>query len=252
MKGNSVMAKRIWQSALVAAGMALAASGANAASCTAGQSAPGQINPGTGIAGAGSNLGIICNGSTTSPTGGPLENAMFLGFNAGDTDNFTMQVNGTLFVNQTTAKGTATTVSVTSPLTLTLTNVSEPGTPSYNSGQGYTNTDGSGTPLGTYHFADFMFASAAAYDAFAPFDSVTGDLTSTEIAYINSHGGFGAFTFVGIEDLPAVATDDWNDLIVAVSAAPIPATLPLFAGGLAAFGLLGRRRKKASAAIAAA
>jgi hypothetical protein len=121
----------------------------------------------------------------------------------------------------------------------------------YNSGTAYANSDGSGS---AYHFADFSFASAAAYDAFAPFDSVTGNLTTAEINTINADGGFGAWTFIGAEDLATAGNDDWNDLIFAISptATPIPATLPLFAGGLGALGLLGRRRKrKALDALAA-
>jgi len=236
---------KIWQGVLVAAGMTLASSAANAAPCSA---AATEINPGTAITGV---TGAICNGSTTSPTGGAApasENAIYLGFNAAFTDTFTMAVNGTIFTNNTTPLGTTATVSVSTPLTLSLTDVNTGAT--YNSGVGYANSDGSGT---AYHFADFTFANAAAYDAFAPFDSITGNLTGAEDAYILSHGGYTAFTFVGIEDLHDALNDDWNDLIVAVSAVPIPATLPLFAGGLAAFGLLGRRRKqKASAAIAAA
>jgi len=37
-----------------------------------------------------------------------------------------------------------------------------------------------------------------------------------------------------------------------VAATPLPATLPLFAGGLGAMGLLGRRRKRKNAAALAA
>ena len=50
---------------------------------------------------------------------------------------------------------------------------------------------------------------------------------------------------------------DWDDMIVKITAVngeigitPIPASLPLFAGGLGLIGLLSRRRKqKAAAAI---
>ncbi|MGB6342256.1 MAG: PEP-CTERM sorting domain-containing protein [Xanthobacteraceae bacterium] len=45
---------------------------------------------------------------------------------------------------------------------------------------------------------------------------------------------------------------DTTDFVIAsVSATPLPATLPLFAGGLGAIGLLGWRKKRNAQAVAA-
>jgi hypothetical protein len=68
----------------------------------------------------------------------------------------------------------------------------------------------------------------------------------------------GGFTFVGFEDTAgfigsALVTDtDLNSTVVTVdnlisNPTPLPATLPLFAGGLGALGLLGWRRKRKNA-----
>ena len=48
------------------------------------------------------------------------------------------------------------------------------------------------------------------------------------------------------------ATIDFTYQLVAVSETPLPAALPLFASGLGALGLLGWRRKRKAAALAAA
>jgi hypothetical protein len=242
-----MMQPRFWQGVLAAVGMTLVASAANATSiCTA---PTGEINPGTAITGV---SGPICNGSTSSPSAtGSSVTSIFLGFSASNTDLLSVDLSGTVFNNQTTAAGTTTNVTVT-PGTLSLKLNDSSTSTTYTSGVGVANSDGSGT---AYHFADFTFANAAAYDAFVPFDSITGNLTTAEINTINADGGFTAWTFIGAEDLATASNDDWNDLIFAISptATPIPATLPLFAGGLGALGLLGKRRKrKTSSAIAAA
>jgi hypothetical protein len=250
-----VMQHRFWQGILLAIGMTLVASAADAATCGSFTSAPtGEINPGPSINGAnpGGTTPLICNGSTTSPsTTGSAVTTIFLGFSASNTDLLSIDAGSTVFDNQTTPKGTTSTVSVTpGSLTLTLKDVTSGNV--FNSGVAYTNFPGGPS---VYHFADFSFANAAAYDAFAPFDSVTGNLTTAEIATITADGGFSNWTFIGVEDLASNSNDDWNDLIFAIdpAATPIPATLPLFAGGLGALGLLGRRRKrKATSAIAAA
>jgi hypothetical protein len=254
---SAVMQPKFWQGILVAAGISLVASAAHAASCNSFTSAPaGEINPGPSINGANPDgtTPLICNGSRTSPSAtGSAITTIYLGFSAGNSDNLSIDVNGTVFNNKSTTPGTTSTVGVTpGTLTLTLDDVTSGNV--FHSGQAYTNPFPNGSSS-VYHFADFSFANAAAYDAFAPFDSVTGNLTTAEINTILDDGGFGAWTFIGAEDLASTSNDDWNDLIFAIgpAATPIPATLPLFAGGLGALGWFGgRRKRKASSALATA
>ena len=67
-------------------------------------------------------------------------------------------------------------------------------------------------------------------------------------------------TFASLGVTPGTYTWTWADDppdqsftldVVSPTAAPLPAALPLFAGGLSALGLFGWRRKRKSSAIAA-
>ncbi len=78
--------------------------------------------------------------------------------------------------------------------------------------------------------------------------------------YSTPYSGSGvipAGTYVGFEDLPKGSNDwDYNDLQfvfvdVDPPATPLPAALPLFAGGLGVISLLSMRRKRKNAASAA-
>ena len=46
----------------------------------------------------------------------------------------------------------------------------------------------------------------------------------------------------------SVSCHRWRSVVIAADATPLPAALPLFAGGLGALGLLGWRRKRKQAA----
>jgi hypothetical protein len=254
LRTRTQSAVKLWHGVLVAVGLSLIASTAHAATCTGVTTAPtGELNPGSSInnANPGGATPLICNGSITSPSAtGSTITTMFLGQSASNTDLLTINGSGTIFNNQTTAQGTTSAVSVTpGPLTLTLNDTTSGDV--FNSGVAYTNFPGGPS---VFHFADFSFSSAGAYDGFAPFESVTGMLTTAEIDTILADGGFSAWVFIGAEDLASTSNDDWNDMILAIgpTVTPIPATLPLLAGGLSVLGLLSRRRKyRASLPIAA-
>jgi len=68
----------------------------------------------------------------------------------------------------------------------------------------------------------------------------------------SADAGPGQVAYLGLSDRPYPGTDfDFQDLTLSVTATPLPAALPLFAGGLGALGLLGWRRKKKAAPVAA-
>jgi hypothetical protein len=167
--------------------------------------------------------GPITNGSfcAITTTVGLFPSLVYLGYDASDTDTLTLPPSPTpIFTNNTTPPGsTADLGHAAGVLPFTLNNVDSriPGTSSYVSGKRYRNstnltTDGLGFAL-VYHFADFAFSSEADYD------SVFGSkvpMAAAADAYINSHGGYPSFLFVGVEDLPWAGSDDWNDFIFAV------------------------------------
>ena len=99
-----------------------------------------------------------------------------------------------------------------------------------------------------------------------PAANVDGDQHVYSVAYTNPGPfqitGIPSGIFVAFEDRlpppynPGTATDwDYNDdsfvfTNVSSTTTPLPATLPLFASGLSALGLLGWRRKRRAAALA--
>jgi len=90
------------------------------------------------------------------------------------------------------------------------------------------------------HFATLYFASDSN-------GSFTGLPTLNIVATLTETGGFqdiGQYFGVAASDIQVLSFAD-------VSTTPLPATLPLFATGLGAMGLLGWRRKRKAAALAA-
>jgi hypothetical protein len=79
----------------------------------------------------------------------------------------------------------------------------------------------------------------------------TGTIGSTMVTLSLSSGGFD-YTFTDSNPNGSYADSSGGLITATLTATPLPATLPLFAGGLGMFGLFGRRRKqKALNALAA-
>jgi hypothetical protein len=89
-----------------------------------------------------------------------------------------------------------------------------------------------------------------AFDVVAPAAGQWAQVSVTETAAeILAAGDVGKF--IGIE-LFAAGSSNGQEVDLDISSTPLPAALPLFAGGLGLMGFLGRRKRKVSAAIAAA
>jgi hypothetical protein len=206
----------------------------------------GELCPAAAIA---TVSGGITNGSTCGLTAvaSPIQ-AMFVGFNAADTDTLTLAGTTLSITNQ---GGGATPIgnvqSVAVPLALLNFELTNANTGiSFFMNSSNPNTDGTGN---SWHFAEFTFANLAAYNAVFGTSGGNVPLTSGEQTYIANNGGFGAWTFVGVEDLQTATNDDWNDLVYAFynvapsTSVPEPLTLSLFGAGLAGLGGWRLRRK---------
>ena len=67
----------------------------------------------------------------------------------------------------------------------------------------------------------------------------------------SANAGPGQVAYLGLSDRPYSLTDhDFQDLTLSIQETPLPAALPLFAGGLGALGVLGWRRKRKAQAAA--
>lgn len=200
--------------------------------------APNEIAPGPDVTGV---TGVKKNGTVTalSAFASPVT-AIFVTASAADEDQLVYNGN-VIFDNKTSAPGAVNSFSVTlGPLDFVLNNLTTGA--SYTDGVGYTNTD-VGAFFPVYHFADFRESSLASYNADFPDALITaGSAADTAIL---ANGGYSNFIFVGVEDLAAVGSDDWNDLIFAFSnvAVPEPGGLLVLATSLA--GLLLVRRRQA-------
>ena len=87
-----------------------------------------------------------------------------------------------------------------------------------------------------------------AFDVVAPAAGQWAQYTVTETAAeISSAGAVGRY--IGIE-LFAAGSSNGQEVDLDISSTPLPAALPLFMGGLGIVGLLGYRKRKATAAIA--
>jgi hypothetical protein len=74
----------------------------------------------------------------------------------------------------------------------------------------------------------------------------------THIAFTTNAVCGGHCWYAFFDDGGNGADADFDDMVVRISIVPLPATLPLFASGLGALGLLGWRKKRKTAALAAA
>jgi len=242
------------------------------------QESPGtpvtSLNPATQIAN-GTTTGLVSSSSTV-PT-------IFVGFSAADTDLLSLPgatvtgvnnpgfvparapVNGTggIFINQGASASPIGTVyslsgfgSGTSLQFNLLNQTTNNPAAGFNIGPAfYANTAPAFTPV--YHFAIFspfacLTGCADSYDA--SFLATPGGIPIAALgavdSFITNNGGYPAWTFVGLEDLNAAATDDWNNLVYAFEnvgtpppPVPEPASLALLGTALAAFGVFRRRRK---------
>ena len=126
---------------------------------------------------------------------------------------------------------------------------------SFNIAQAYTNTD-SGMFSPVFHFAVFTGLDTIA-DYNASFLATPGGIGITAGGAVDNFitdnginpGAYANWTFVGVEDLQAASTDDWNNLVygflnvAAPPPVPEPASLALLASALIDFGVARRRRK---------
>jgi hypothetical protein len=188
-----------------------------------------QLCPGPGVPQV---VGPIQNGSTCNLNAQSTTiDALFVGSEAWDQDQLILN-GSTIFNNMLNVSGDSTALSVSpGPLLFTLDNTdSRIGSTSYGSGVGYTNFVNLSTTTPAfgpvYHFAYFSVTSEADFNAlFGPGGNSGGfAMSDAANAYIVNNGGYSAFAFVGVEDLPWAGSDDWNDAVFAFNNVAVPAT----------------------------
>jgi len=121
---------------------------------------------------------------------------------------------------------------------------------SNNTVQLYSAANGNGSLVATVQFVDgsgFFVDGVLSGQFFGPnttapgyIESITTSAVFGSAVLTNSNGGFE------VADISASTLG-----VGTLSSTPLPAALPLFAGGLGAFGLLARRRKRKTAAVTA-
>ena len=188
----------------------------------AGWSNPDGIGVGTSIT-IFNSTNASSGGLEAVPSSGPVSLTFtYFGFEAAYTNDAegAFSFGGTpMFVNQTTPLGT----SVTMPYTLT-----SPG------------------------LIPFLFASTG-YSPTAVATNGGPINPNVELGFVIDPDN-SSIAYAFFEDIAINGDQDFDDMVVKIqiNATPLPAALPLFAGGLGAMGLLGWRRKRKPAAIVAA
>lgn len=79
----------------------------------------------------------------------------------------------------------------------------------------------------------------------------TGGVPDFQTVLLSGWTDLASLTISGVDASDAFGDYSVDNIVLESTAAPLPAALPLFATGLAALGLLGCRRKRKDAALAA-